>query len=164
MVKLLLFASSSNCFLPQRYQKTRLDWIRIQWSILPSQTSGRWTTTTPGLSLTEDKYSKPPSEVRQMIINWCSSLGSVGSVGSMSSPETYGKDPLSPSTSQTRFQITDIRYRAHWLNKYYFNRLAFWFVAPSRAPASQCPHCLREFTNLRHHINQQHMQVKNGYF
>ena len=49
MVK-FFFASSSNCFLPQRYQKTRLDWIRIQWSILPSQTSGRWTTTTPGLS------------------------------------------------------------------------------------------------------------------
>lgn len=27
--------------------------------------------------------------------------------------------------------------------------------------AQQCPHCHREFTNLRHHINQQHMQVKN---
>ena len=25
--------------------------------------------------------------------------------------------------------------------------------------AQQCPHCHREFTNLRHHINQQHMQV-----
>ena len=109
ILKLPLFASSSNCLLPQRYQKTRLDWIRIQWSILPSQTSGRWTTITPGLCLTEDKYSKPPSEERQMIINWCSSLGSVGSVGSMSSPETYGKDPLSPSTSQTRFQITILR-------------------------------------------------------
>ena len=106
IVALLFFGSSSNCFLPQRYQKTRSDWIRIQWSILPSQTSERWTTTTPGPCLTEDKYSKSPSGKRQMIINWCSSLGSVGSVGSMSSPETYGKDPLSPSTSQTRFQIT----------------------------------------------------------
>ena len=25
--------------------------------------------------------------------------------------------------------------------------------------AQPCPHCHREFTNLRHHINQQHMQV-----
>ena len=36
------------------------------------------------------------------------------------------------------------------------------FPQPSRAPASQCPHCLREFTNLRHHINQQHMQVNQS--
>ncbi|XP_023326608.1 zinc finger protein 711 [Eurytemora carolleeae] len=27
--------------------------------------------------------------------------------------------------------------------------------------SSQCPHCGREFTNLKHHINQQHSQVKN---
>jgi len=27
--------------------------------------------------------------------------------------------------------------------------------------SAKCPHCLREFTNLRHHINQAHMQVKN---
>ena len=131
MVK-FFFASSSNCFLPQRYQKTRLDWIRIQWSILPSQTSERWTTTTPGPCLTEDKYSKSPSGKRQMIINWCSSLGSVGSVGSMSSPETYGKDPLSPSTSQTRFQITDIRHRTHCLNKYYFHRILI--CCPQQSP------------------------------
>ena len=26
--------------------------------------------------------------------------------------------------------------------------------------AQPCPHCHREFTNLRHHINQQHMQVR----
>merc|ERR1712183_525965 len=25
----------------------------------------------------------------------------------------------------------------------------------------RCPHCLREFTNLRHHVNQQHIQLKN---
>ena len=25
--------------------------------------------------------------------------------------------------------------------------------------AQPCPHCHREFTNLRHHINQQHMHV-----
>ena len=24
---------------------------------------------------------------------------------------------------------------------------------------SKCPHCFREFTNLKHHINQQHAQV-----
>ena len=24
---------------------------------------------------------------------------------------------------------------------------------------AKCPHCLREFTNLHHHINQQHAQV-----
>ena len=24
----------------------------------------------------------------------------------------------------------------------------------------RCPHCFREFTNLRHHVNQQHIQVK----
>ena len=24
---------------------------------------------------------------------------------------------------------------------------------------AKCPHCLREFTNLKHHINQQHAQV-----
>ena len=23
----------------------------------------------------------------------------------------------------------------------------------------RCPHCFREFTNLRHHVNQQHIQV-----
>ena len=23
----------------------------------------------------------------------------------------------------------------------------------------KCPHCFREFTNLKHHINQQHAQV-----
>lgn len=26
---------------------------------------------------------------------------------------------------------------------------------------SKCPHCFREFTNLKHHINQQHSQLKN---
>ena len=25
---------------------------------------------------------------------------------------------------------------------------------------AKCPHCLREFTNLKHHINQQHAQVE----
>ena len=30
-----------------------------------------------------------------------------------------------------------------------------------KTPAAKCPHCHREFTNLRHHINQQHMQVLN---
>ena len=25
---------------------------------------------------------------------------------------------------------------------------------------AKCPHCLREFTNLKHHINQQHAQVR----
>merc|ERR1712203_183651 len=25
----------------------------------------------------------------------------------------------------------------------------------------RCPHCFREFTNLRHHVNQQHIQLKN---
>ena len=29
----------------------------------------------------------------------------------------------------------------------------------SGSKAQPCPHCHREFTNLRHHINQQHMQV-----
>ena len=24
---------------------------------------------------------------------------------------------------------------------------------------AKCPHCFREFTNLKHHINQQHSQV-----
>ena len=24
---------------------------------------------------------------------------------------------------------------------------------------AKCPHCLRQFTNLKHHINQQHAQV-----
>ena len=27
---------------------------------------------------------------------------------------------------------------------------------------AKCPHCLREFTNLKHHINQQHAQVRSG--
>ena len=27
---------------------------------------------------------------------------------------------------------------------------------------AKCPHCLREFTNLKHHINQQHAQVSPG--
>ena len=27
------------------------------------------------------------------------------------------------------------------------------------AKLSKCPHCYREFTNLKHHINQQHSQV-----
>ena len=26
---------------------------------------------------------------------------------------------------------------------------------------AKCPHCLREFTNLSHHINQQHAQVRS---
>ena len=26
---------------------------------------------------------------------------------------------------------------------------------------AKCPHCLREFTNLKHHINQQHAQVRS---
>jgi len=26
---------------------------------------------------------------------------------------------------------------------------------------AKCPHCFREFTNLKHHINQQHSQLKN---
>ena len=25
---------------------------------------------------------------------------------------------------------------------------------------AKCPHCFREFTNLKHHINQQHAQVE----
>ena len=34
-------------------------------------------------------------------------------------------------------------------------------VRDKRLPAklSKCPHCFREFTNLKHHINQQHSQV-----
>lgn len=31
----------------------------------------------------------------------------------------------------------------------------------SGSKAQPCPHCHREFTNLRHHINQQHMQVSH---
>ena len=27
---------------------------------------------------------------------------------------------------------------------------------------AKCPHCLREFTNLKHHINQQHAQVETS--
>ena len=27
---------------------------------------------------------------------------------------------------------------------------------------AKCPHCWREFTNLKHHINQQHAQVRSG--
>ena len=27
------------------------------------------------------------------------------------------------------------------------------------AKLTKCPHCFREFTNLKHHINQQHSQV-----
>jgi len=34
-------------------------------------------------------------------------------------------------------------------------------TSSSSSKAQPCPHCHREFTNLRHHINQQHMQVKN---
>ena len=26
---------------------------------------------------------------------------------------------------------------------------------------AKCPHCFREFTNLKHHINQQHAQVRS---
>jgi len=26
---------------------------------------------------------------------------------------------------------------------------------------AKCPHCFREFTNLKHHINQQHSEIKN---
>ena len=26
---------------------------------------------------------------------------------------------------------------------------------------AKCPHCFREFTNLKHHINQQHAQVED---
>ena len=33
----------------------------------------------------------------------------------------------------------------------------------TKSPAAKCPHCHREFTNLRHHINQQHMQVSYLY-
>ena len=29
----------------------------------------------------------------------------------------------------------------------------------ARERCEKCPHCYREFTNLRHHINQQHIQV-----
>ena len=105
-----------------------------------------------------------------MIINWCSSLGSVGSVGSMSSPETYGKDPLSPSTSQTRFQITDIRHRTHCLNKYYFivwhfdllspaeprraNVLTAWESSPTLDTTSTNSTCRyrEEFINLTHNF------------
>ena len=44
-----------------------------------------------------------PAEMAMMTIN--SFSFSLGSMSSMSSPETYGKDPLSPSTSQTRFYL-----------------------------------------------------------
>ncbi len=30
------------------------------------------------------------------------------------------------------------------------------------AKLTKCPHCFREFTNLKHHINQQHSQVRIG--
>ena len=29
------------------------------------------------------------------------------------------------------------------------------------AKLTKCPHCFREFTNLKHHINQQHSQVSD---
>lgn len=32
-------------------------------------------------------------------------------------------------------------------------------VRSKKTKLSKCPHCFREFTNLKHHINQQHSQV-----
>ena len=32
-------------------------------------------------------------------------------------------------------------------------------VRSKKIKLSKCPHCFREFTNLKHHINQQHSQV-----
>ena len=32
-------------------------------------------------------------------------------------------------------------------------------VRNKKLKLSKCPHCFREFTNLKHHINQQHSQV-----
>ena len=32
-------------------------------------------------------------------------------------------------------------------------------VRNKKTKLSKCPHCFREFTNLKHHINQQHSQV-----
>ena len=32
-------------------------------------------------------------------------------------------------------------------------------VRNKKTKLAKCPHCFREFTNLKHHINQQHSQV-----
>ena len=32
-------------------------------------------------------------------------------------------------------------------------------VRNKKTRLAKCPHCFREFTNLKHHINQQHSQV-----
>ena len=32
-------------------------------------------------------------------------------------------------------------------------------VRNMKTKLAKCPHCFREFTNLKHHINQQHSQV-----
>ena len=32
-------------------------------------------------------------------------------------------------------------------------------VRNKKIKLAKCPHCFREFTNLKHHINQQHSQV-----
>ena len=88
--------------------------------------------------------------------------GQCGQRGQYEQPRNLRERPAIAEHKSDK--VSNYWHRTHCLNKYYFNRLAFWFVVPSRAPASQCPHCLREFTNLRHHINQQHMQVKKWLF
>ena len=40
-------------------------------------------------------------------------------------------------------------------------------MSPAREEIGKekCPHCFREFSNLRHHVNQQHIQVfKNNLY
>ena len=34
-------------------------------------------------------------------------------------------------------------------------------VRNKKTKLSKCPHCFREFTNLKHHINQQHSDVRH---
>ena len=34
-------------------------------------------------------------------------------------------------------------------------------VRNKKTKLSKCPHCFREFTNLKHHINQQHAAVRH---
>ena len=36
-------------------------------------------------------------------------------------------------------------------------------VRNKKTRLAKCPHCFREFTNLKHHINQQHSQVHRSY-
>ena len=48
-------------------------------------------------------------------------------------------------------------YEAAGRDKCYFAGAAHKGEGPC---GEKCPHCYREFTNLRHHVNQQHIQVK----